>query len=140
MSIRDKRLRARRTRSQIGRASGPIPRSSRARRHVKLSMRRRRQVVSEPQVEVASLEPDRVDAVAVKPDRVDASGLGPQPLSELTGVTPTMERRLHAMGQTRYFQMAHWSQATVVEVAKQLGCEPQRILASNWIGQARGRG
>lgn len=138
MSIRDTRLRTRRarSRSQVGRSAGPVPRSSKARRHVKLSMRRRRQALQE---EVRSAEAVLVRSVQSEVTEV-GSGLPAQRLSELTGLTPAMEACLRAMGQTRFFQLAHWSGDMVAKVAGKLGCDPQHIHASNWIGQARSRG
>ena len=67
-------------------------------------------------------------------------GLPAQRLSELTGVSPAMERQLHARGYTRFFQLAHWSDETIVEMSGQLGVDPAQIRSANWVGQARRRG
>ena len=69
-----------------------------------------------------------------------ATGLVTQRLSELTGLSPSMERQLYAMGQTRFFQMAHWSDEHIARVADQLGLDEAQIRGANWIGQARRRG
>lgn len=64
----------------------------------------------------------------------------PQRLSQLTGITPAMEGKLHAMGQTRFFQMANWDAHDVENVARQLEIDPGRIHDQQWIAQARRQG
>jgi predicted flap endonuclease-1-like 5' DNA nuclease len=128
MSIRESRQRSRRSRRGPVSASGPVPHSARTRRHNKLSLRRRRRTRVEPVLLAEVTVPSKT------------IGLGSQRLSELTGVSPAMEKQLHAMGHTRFFHIAHWSAATICEVADKLGVEQAQILESNWIGQARQRG
>ena len=128
MSIRESRQHSRRSRRSPVSASGPVPHSARTRRHNKLSLRRRRR--------------SRGEAVSPIESRLPGKTIGfcSQRLSELTGVSPAMEKQLHAMGHTRFFHIAHWSAATVSEVADKLGMNQAQILKSNWIGQARQRG
>ena len=104
-----------------------MPHSARTRRHNKLSLRRRRRARGEAVV------PPVAPADA-------ATGLVTQRLSELTGLSPSMERQLYAIGQTRFFQMAHWSDEHIARVADQLGLDEAQIRGANWIGQARRRG
>lgn len=133
MSIRESRLRSRARLRKLLSASGPVPHSSRARRQNKLSVRRRRRARVEDRSEEKAV-------VQVTASPCEAGGLAPQVLSELTGLTPAMEKQLHAMGQTRFFQLAHWSAEMIAKVAAQLGLEAAQIRAANWISQARRRG
>ena len=143
MSIRESRQRSRRSRSRRNgglSSPSPVPHSARTRRCNKLSLRRRRRLREErsaPQVQGARAPQASPEAV-IEPTQV--SGLAAQCLSELTGLTPAMEKQLHAMGQSRFFQVAHWSEESIAHVASTLGVDAAQIRDANWIGQARRRG
>ena len=147
MSIRESRQRSRRSRRGTLEASGPVPHSARARRHNKLSLRRRRRSRGVSLARAGgegatnAVAPETPVASPAEPAvTIQGSGLPAQCLSELTGISPTMEKQLHAMGQTRFFQIAHWTDETLSDVAEKLSLEPAHIRNTNWIGQARRRG
>ena len=57
-------------------------------------------------------------------------------LQRIGGVTAEIEDQLHALGVTRYSQIAQWSPAAVERIDKELGMAG-RISRENWIEQAQ---
>lgn len=61
----------------------------------------------------------------------------PDPLTRLKGLGPKAEATLHALGITRYEQIAAWSDADVARVDGQMGAFKGRIARDRWVEQAR---
>ncbi|MEO0444793.1 MAG: hypothetical protein AAF191_01820 [Verrucomicrobiota bacterium] len=58
------------------------------------------------------------------------------PLIQIQGITPELERDLFSLGVYRFRQLANWSEANVEEVAQRLECTQQKIYRDRWIAQA----
>ncbi|MGY8689029.1 MAG: hypothetical protein ACKVHP_15010 [Verrucomicrobiales bacterium] len=133
MSNRASRLSDRRqhrtSRRVVRESASLIPHASRVRQRTKLSMRRRR--IQQPE------EPISEHTIPAAPESI---GLPPQRLSQLTGITPSLERRLYGLGQTRFFQMAHWTAQNIEATSDALGLCPSRIHTQRWVEQAKRRG
>jgi predicted flap endonuclease-1-like 5' DNA nuclease len=71
-------------------------------------------------------------AVPVRP--VEAATHGN--LQRIGGVTAEIEEKLHALGVSRYSEIAQWSPAAVERIDKELGTAG-RISRENWIEQAQ---
>lgn len=57
-------------------------------------------------------------------------------LKRIKGIGPAFERKLHALGVTRYAEIAAWSEADVERIAEALAILPQRITRDGWIESA----
>lgn len=57
-------------------------------------------------------------------------------LKKISGVGPAIEKKLNAMGVTRYAQIAAWTAADVKEADETLNFKG-RIKRENWIAQAK---
>ncbi len=57
-------------------------------------------------------------------------------LKLISGVGPAIEKKLNAMGVTRYEQIAKWTKADIEKADKKLNFKG-RIKRENWISQAR---
>lgn len=61
----------------------------------------------------------------------------PDDLKIINGISPFAERQLNAMGVFTFDQISRWDDASVLQIAKNLGISPARILQDDWMGQAR---
>ena len=120
MSNRASRLSDRRqhrtSRRVVRESASLIPHASRVRQRTKLSMRRRR--IQQPE------EPISEHTIPAAPESIG----------------PSLERRLYGLGQTRFFQMAHWTAQNIEATSDALGLCPSRIHTQRWVEQAKRRG
>jgi predicted flap endonuclease-1-like 5' DNA nuclease len=106
--------------------------------------------VAEPEAPAAE-EEDAEPAAADRPQRSDISVLRsvkseayrpadapaePDDLKRIRGIGLLIEKRLNAMGITRYEQIANWTSADIERVSSKLEFKG-RIERENWIEQAR---
>ncbi len=94
-----------------------------------------------------TLEPQAIDtgkpakaaaetaAAAVEPLFEAPSG-APDDLKKITGVGPVLERKLNALGVTRFDQVANFSDEDIAKVDDALNFKG-RIMRDDWIGQAK---
>jgi predicted flap endonuclease-1-like 5' DNA nuclease len=61
----------------------------------------------------------------------------PDPLTRMKGLGPKAEATLHALGITRYEQIAAWNDADIARVDAQMGAFKGRITRDRWVEQAR---
>ena len=115
--------------------------------------------VLEPVAEAAAADVDMTAAEAVEPQAVDsasrrekaaasaAAAAAVEPLFEtpagdaddlkkITGVGPVLEKKLNALGITRFDQVAGFSDEEITKVDDALNFKG-RILRDDWIGQAK---
>ena len=57
-------------------------------------------------------------------------------LKKISGVGPTIEKKLHKMGVTRYRQIANWKAADITRADDALNFKG-RIKRENWVKQAK---
>ena len=60
----------------------------------------------------------------------------PDDLKKISGVGPVLERKLNALGITRFDQVANFSDEEIAKVDDALNFKG-RILRDDWIGQAK---
>lgn len=60
----------------------------------------------------------------------------PDNLKEISGVGPAIEKKLHALGITKFAQVAKFTKAQAGEVDDRLAFKG-RIAREDWIGQAK---
>jgi predicted flap endonuclease-1-like 5' DNA nuclease len=81
---------------------------------------------------------DEAEAPVREEDEVAAEAEAGDDLGRLKGVGPKLVTALHAMGVTRYAQIAAWSEADIARVDASLPPAFQgRIVRDNWVEQAR---
>jgi predicted flap endonuclease-1-like 5' DNA nuclease len=61
---------------------------------------------------------------------------GPDRFTRIIGIDAETEQALHAMGYTRYSEMAHWTSSDIEKVEDALN-RPGRVGLDNWVEQAR---
>jgi large subunit ribosomal protein L21 len=61
---------------------------------------------------------------------------GADDLKQLSGVGPTLEKKLHAAGVTTFAQIAAWTEADVAAMDEKLSFKG-RIEREGWIEQAK---
>lgn len=61
----------------------------------------------------------------------------PDPLTQMKGLGPKAEALLHALGVTRYAQIAAWTERDVARIDPQMGAFKGRIARDRWIEQAK---
>jgi predicted flap endonuclease-1-like 5' DNA nuclease len=71
-------------------------------------------------------------AVPIRPTNAPAH----DNLQRIGGITPEIEKKLRALGVSRYSEIAQWSPAAVERIDKELGTAG-RISRENWIEQAQ---
>ena len=69
-------------------------------------------------------------------ERDTAAGESDDNLQLINGIGPAIERQLHAMGVTRFEQIANWSGADIEHIDEVLSFRG-RVVRENWIGQAK---
>ncbi|MSR02334.1 MAG: hypothetical protein EXR94_06290 [Gemmatimonadetes bacterium] len=62
---------------------------------------------------------------------------GGDDLQRITGIGPSLERRLKQPGITTFQQIASWSEIDIERISKELGPFSHRIRRDRWIEQAR---
>lgn len=91
----------------------------------------------EPPQTVAA-EPDPTPAPAAPPLVEAAEGVEEaDDLRRIKGLGPKMLTLLHALGVTRYAQIASWNDADLDELDTKLGAFAGRPRRDNWVEQAR---
>lgn len=80
--------------------------------------------------------PEPAPAPAPAPEPAPAAD-GADDLRKIKGVGPKLVTLLHALGITRYAQIAAWTDADVERIDAQLGAFAGRIRRDSWIEQAR---
>ena len=86
------------------------------------------------EVEAAEETAAPVPASVPEPSVPDSE---PDDLRKLKGVGPKLVAALHALGVTRYAQIAGWSEADIDRIDAGLGAFAGRIRRDNWIEQAQ---
>jgi predicted flap endonuclease-1-like 5' DNA nuclease len=61
---------------------------------------------------------------------------GPDRFTRIIGIDAETEKALHAMGYTRYAEIAHWTSSDIEKVEDALQ-RPGRVGLDNWVEQAR---
>ncbi len=61
---------------------------------------------------------------------------GPDRFTRIIGIDAETEKALHAMGYTRYAEIAHWTSSDIEKVEEALQ-RPGRVGLDNWVEQAR---
>ena len=74
-------------------------------------------------------------AVAVEPLFATPAG-DADDLKKITGVGPVLEKKLNALGITRFDQVANFSDEDIAKIDDALNFKG-RILRDDWIGQAK---
>ncbi len=73
----------------------------------------------------------------LREDMVRARLAGGDDLQRITGIGPSLERRLKRHGITTFQQIASWSEIDIERISKELGPFAHRIRRDRWIEQAR---
>jgi predicted flap endonuclease-1-like 5' DNA nuclease len=78
-----------------------------------------------------------VEPVSVAPDPVHDHVGEPDDLRRIKGLGPKLVATLHALGITRFAQIAAWSDADLDELDTKLGAFAGRPRRDSWVEQAR---
>jgi len=99
---------------------------------------------SAPQVPIPPATPAGMAGVgeaveaAVERQQIQAAESGsPDELTRMKGVGPKLAAQLHALGVTRFAQIAAWDEADIDRFDAQLGRFQGRIRRDGWVEQAR---
>lgn len=100
----------------------------------------REEVQAARQVETPAAETPRTEpvapAVAPAPAGTPSAGEADD-LRKIKGIGPKLVTTLHALGVTRYAQIASWSDADLDAIDAQLGAFAGRPRRDSWVEQAR---
>lgn len=90
-----------------------------------------------PQPPPAPPAPEAAHPAAPIPVAPGTDGAEADDLSRIKGVGPKLKAMLHALGITRFEQIAGWTDADIDRIDPQLGAFQGRIRRDNWVEQAR---
>ena len=85
---------------------------------------------------MAEAKPKRKSAAKRTPATGKKSATKKDDLKKISGVGPTIEKKLHNMGVTRYRQIANWKAADINKADDALNFKG-RIKRENWVKQAK---
>ena len=87
-------------------------------------------------IAAAGWKPAAAAPAAAKPAAKAAAKSGDDDLTRISGVGPTIVKKLNKMGVTTFAEIAGWSAADVERVDEELNFKG-RIEREDWIAQAR---